>query len=648
MSHHTLSTTRRFSISRKVAFLFSLLILTGVGNWLVLSRTHQQLEGAEKDINATGSLRYLSQQIQVSALSAAIHQKRDAGIEELIEAFERNLNHLEARGVAAGSQSGQAISRLLPALADVRSVWAAYRSDIRHFLELPPSRKDAAAVLPRLTQMAGDVLGHADHATSVLTEHVTEIKRETSATLTRAALADLAIMLAAFFVTRRQIVHPLRRLADASLRFAGGDYSTRTGFRAHDEIGQVSEAFDHMAEQTQKHIEVIAADLQEIRQKQADLNKLSKAVENSPASVMITDAEGTIQYVNPTFVDMTGYSFDEAVGQKPSLLKSGATPPETYRELWRTIRSGAVWRGEIMNRRKNGELFWEKTLISSVRNELGEITHFVAVKADVTARKRAEKELREINSSLEQRVADRTRRLEEAYKEQASFSYAVSHDLRGPLRAIHGFAHAMEEDCAGCTKSTSLQHLKRVQKASIRMSHIIDDLLALGEIGKTTLQAGPVNLSEIAGSVLEWLAAQHPERKVDIEVADDIVANGDPRLLRIVLENLLGNAWKFTANRNEARIAFGCVEEGGTRTLFVRDNGAGFNMNYASQLFKPFQRLHTSVEFEGTGIGLATVHRIIARHGGRIWANSSPDEGTTFSFTLPDPAEEGADFLTPE
>lgn len=252
----------------------------------------------------------------------------------------------------------------------------------------------------------------------------------------------------------------------------------------------------------------------------------------------------------------------------------------------------------------------------------------------MTARRQAELELLELNSNLERRVADRTRRLEDAYKEQEAFSYSVSHDLQTPLRAIHGFAHAMAEDCKDCPKTESLAHLKRVQNASIRMSQIIDDLLSLGKVGRMKLHPQPTNLSELARSVLKTLADQEPQRKVEIEIADGIVARGDPRLLHIALENLLSNAWKFAAKRDVARISFGSLEENGETTYFVRDNGAGFSMDYADMLFKPFQRLHSPSEFKGTGIGLATVHRIITKHGGRIWANAETGKGATFFFVL--------------
>lgn len=469
----------------------------------------------------------------------------------------------------------------------------------------------------------------------VLIGHVSEIKQEAVRDMGRLAVIDLAILLLAFIGTRRQIVIPLRQLADVSVQFAGGDYEVRTKYHSHDEIGQVSEAFNYMADQTQQHISMIASDLDEIRQKQEDLNKLSQAVENSPASVIITHIDGTIQYVNPTFTEVTGYSYYEAVGQKPNMLKSGAMPPNIYKDLWRTIQAGEIWRGELMNRRKNGGLFWENTLISSVRNEQGEITHFVAVKEDITARKETEQKLLELNSHLEKRIADRTRRLEDAYKEQESFSYSVSHDLRAPLRAIHGFAHAMAEDCQGCEKTDALEHLKRVQNASLRMSQIIDDMLSLGKISKQVLRVEPTNLSELANSVLETLAAHDPSKQFETVIGNDLIADGDPRLLKIVFENMLNNAWKFTAKQDIARIAFDAIEKDGEKVFFVRDNGAGFNMEYANNLFKPFTRLHSADEFDGTGIGLATVHRIITRHGGRIWAEAENGKGATFFFTLP-------------
>ena len=634
MPDHQLASTGRYSISRKVVALFLLLVLLAGTNQFVTHRAQQRLTGVEQDINATGRLRYLSQQIQASVLGAVMTQSWNGDTAQLIAEFDVRLAAQEKHVVEMDRQSDAKAAKRLPDIAAVNSAWAAYRLDVLSFLDARPEPGAAAAFLPRLAQGAQKVLDRADQATNSLAEQAGEIKREVAVWLDWLAAFDLAILLAAFFAIQRRVVHPLRQLAEASLRFAGGDFNARTEYRANDEIGLVSEAFDHMAEETQEHIRVIAADLQEIRQQQATLEKLSKAVENSPASVVITDAKGTIEYVNGTFTRVTGYAYDEAVGQNPRMLQSGRTSPDTYKALWQTILSGGVWHGELMNRRKNGELFWENTYISSSRNEQGEIAHFISVKEDVTQRRQAEQELLFLNINLEKRVAERTRQLENAYMEQEAFSYSVSHDLRAPLRSIHGFAHAMAEDCSGCSKTESLGHLKRVQDASVRMGQIIDDMLSLGEVSKGELHASDVNLSKKARDVLAGLAQHDPGRKVGIEVADDVIVRGDRRLLRIALENLLGNAWKYTAKQESAHIAFGATEVDGRQVIYVRDNGAGFDMSYADKLFKPFQRLHGPSDFKGSGIGLAIVHRIITRHDGCIWAQAEKGKGATFYFSL--------------
>lgn len=228
--------------------------------------------------------------------------------------------------------------------------------------------------------------------------------------------------------------------------------------------------------------------------------------------------------------------------------------------------------------------------------------------------------------------------LERANQELDAFSYSVSHDLRAPLRAIDGFSRIVIGEYGELFDERGRHFLGRIRKATERMSSLVDDLLTLSKISRTPLSAGPVDLSSLAQQVVADLRARDPERVVDIEIDAGIEGRGDGRLLRVVLENLLGNAWKFSAKRDGARIEFTRELVDGRPAFVVRDNGAGFDMSYAQRLFTPFQRLHSANEFEGTGIGLATVHRVIERHGGRIWADSAPDRGATFRFTLGDPA----------
>ena len=235
----------------------------------------------------------------------------------------------------------------------------------------------------------------------------------------------------------------------------------------------------------------------------------------------------------------------------------------------------------------------------------------------------------ELLSGLEARVAERTEQLEAANRELESFSYAVSHDLRAPLRSIKGFSQILVED-HGLALAEGKHHLDRICAATTRMNNLIDDLLRLSKLARSEPARGELDVAELAREILEELRHDSPGRCVETVIAAALPANGDPRLIRVVLENLLGNAWKFTSKRPAARIEVGSRDG----AFFVADDGAGFDAAYASKLFLPFQRMHTVAEFEGTGIGLATAHRIVRRHGGRIWADAAPNRGATFFFTL--------------
>jgi signal transduction histidine kinase len=249
-------------------------------------------------------------------------------------------------------------------------------------------------------------------------------------------------------------------------------------------------------------------------------------------------------------------------------------------------------------------------------------------------REHAEIALRQVNATLEERIAERTRSLEQANRELEAFSYSVSHDLRAPLRAIAGFTDLAIESAAGRLDEESRRYLDRVRAASRRMSTLINDLLDLSRIARSELTRGAVDLSSLAEEIVGELRSEDPARTVHVTIEPGVVANADRGLVRILLANLLGNAWKFTSRRPDATIEFGAVSEHGIRRFFVRDNGAGFDMAHAHKLFTPFQRLHSEREFSGTGIGLAIVRRIAERHGGDAVARSSEGAGTTIVFTL--------------
>jgi signal transduction histidine kinase len=269
-------------------------------------------------------------------------------------------------------------------------------------------------------------------------------------------------------------------------------------------------------------------------------------------------------------------------------------------------------------------------------------------------RLQADLEIRNLNASLEERVQQRTAQLKLANEEMESFCYSVSHDLRSPLSAVDGFASLLEQSVEALPEPMAQKgqhYLKRVRAGVVQMGELIDALLSLARLARAPLRHDRVDLSALAHSVLTNFREREPGRMLEAQVESGLIATGDNRLLRQVLENLLGNAWKFSAGVPVTRIDFGSeADANGDRIYVVRDNGAGFNMAYAQKLFGPFQRLHSPSEFEGTGIGLAFVQRIILRHGGRIWGESVPGHGATFRFTLGhlDPSETVAETPTPD
>lgn len=291
----------------------------------------------------------------------------------------------------------------------------------------------------------------------------------------------------------------------------------------------------------------------------------------------------------------------------------------------------------------------EKARLADVqKGDLNILEDFAAEKARLESTQKAvlniledfdteKNKVEQINREMAREIAERKlaeEALEAANKELEAFSYSVSHDLRAPLRAIDGFGQALLEDYAGRLDAEGRNYLERVRAGAQRMGTLIDDLLKLSRVTRAELNLEEVNLSVLAQEIAEGLRWREPQRQVEFDISPGLRARADARLLRIALENLLGNAWKFTGRRAEARIEFGATVRDGRPAYFVRDNGAGFDMAYAGKLFGAFQRLHGTTEFPGTGIGLATVQRVIHKHGGLVWAEGAVDQGATFYFTL--------------
>ena len=281
--------------------------------------------------------------------------------------------------------------------------------------------------------------------------------------------------------------------------------------------------------------------------------------------------------------------------------------------------------------------------------EAGEVKGFYGLFFDVTKQEQGRIEIERLNRDLDQRVKDRTAELTAANRELESFAYSISHDLRAPLRGIDGFSQMTLEEYGDRLDEQGRGYLERVRAAAQRMGHLIDEILELSRVSRLAMRRERVDLGRLAAEVLEEMRLAAPGRAVEVSFAADCLAQGDPRLLRVLLQNLLENAWKYTRKTAHARIEFGRETAGGETAYFVKDNGVGFDMNYADRLFAPFQRLHDPKEFEGSGIGLATVARVVHRHGGRVWAEAEPGQGATLRFTLsggaymPTPSPESSD-----
>jgi PAS domain S-box-containing protein len=363
-------------------------------------------------------------------------------------------------------------------------------------------------------------------------------------------------------------------------------------------------------------------------------DKFRYLFDNSVVGKSITRPSGEVE-VNKAFCDTIGYTQDEFRAKKWQEVTHPDDIELTQKGVDQLL-SGA--RNSIrFNKRffhKNGSVVWVDLISSLRRDKEGKPLYLMTTLLDITERVQAEEEIRQLNAELEQRVADRTNQLNAANLELEAFSYSVSHDLRAPLRSLNGFSSILLENYSGRLDEQGKHYLARIQENTQRMETLINDLLKLARVTRSDFNRQRVDLSALAHAIAADLKTQYPGRGVKFEIAADLVVHGDGHLLKIALENLLGNAYKFTGQRVQAIIQVGAFEQNEEQVYFVRDNGAGFNMDYANKLFGAFQRLHSEKEFPGTGIGLATVQRIINRHGGRIWVESEVDQGATFYFTI--------------
>jgi PAS domain S-box-containing protein len=311
--------------------------------------------------------------------------------------------------------------------------------------------------------------------------------------------------------------------------------------------------------------------------------------------------------------------------------------PRLVEAMGRAEQRGEPFDIELPFKTARGNARWVRVISRPHVEEDGRVVEVAGSFQDITERKETERAIRDLNARLEQRVRERTAELEASMAELETFSYSVSHDLRAPLRGIDGFSKALMEDYGEALDDRARGYIERVRSAAQRMGRLIDDLLQLSRVTRKPVERTRVDMSQLAASVGEELQATWPGRRVELSIQPALSARADPGLLRIALANLLDNAFKFTSKHEGARIEVGALpaSNAGATTFFVRDDGAGFDMEYSGRLFTPFQRLHTTSEFEGTGIGLATVRRIVKKHGGEVWAEAAVEHGTTVYFTLP-------------
>ena len=408
--------------------------------------------------------------------------------------------------------------------------------------------------------------------------------------------------------------------------------------RATQQTAEALNSVRAINDQLEERVLKRTADLQQTNAVlRASEERLRLLVENvKDYAIIMLDADARVVSWNVGAERIKGYRTDEIVGQHFSRFytKEDVERGKPERELAVAVAEGRFeevgWRV-----RKDGSQFIANMILTVLRDDAGRLRGFAKITRDITAHKQADEKIRKLNDELEQRVTERTAQLATANKELEAFSYSVSHDLRAPLRGIDGFSQALLEDYGSSLDTQAQDYLARIRAGTQRMAQLIDDMLLLARVTRAVLRRESVNLSTLVEEILAELRRQDPARHVECKVAPNVLAECDPDLIRQVLQNLLDNAWKFTSKSTLAHIAFGVTCDGAAPPVYcVADNGAGFDPAYADKLFGVFQRLHAATEFPGTGVGLATVRRIVRKHGGEVRAESQPGKGAAFFFTL--------------
>lgn len=438
-----------------------------------------------------------------------------------------------------------------------------------------------------------------------------------------ALLVILSGGLIAIMVSRK-LSRPIERLVEDVNIIAEGDLNHAVrpapGFELSNLSGSIQVMVDRLKAQ--------------IRQCETSEERFMELVQLLPQGVFETDLNGNVTFANPIAFEVFGYDpedFENGINIFDILAPAGQM---LARERFREILAGKRSQGsEYTGIRKDGSMF-PIMVYTAARKEEGAVTGMRGTIVDISHLKKVEEEIRKLNAELEDRVAQRTSELEYATREMEAFTYSVSHDLRGPLRAIDGFSHIISESASTGLDERELHCIDVIRQNVVLMDSLIDGLLALSRMGRQELKRERISPEPLVREVVAEVLNQAPDRKIDVTIGTLPECNADPVMLRQVFANLIGNAVKFTRKTDNARIEIGAFFRDSRAVYYVRDNGAGFDMKYVNKLFKEFQRLHRPEEYEGSGIGLAIVDRIIRRHGGKIWAESEPGKGATFYFFL--------------
>jgi PAS domain S-box-containing protein len=424
-----------------------------------------------------------------------------------------------------------------------------------------------------------------------------------------------------------------------TLRRRAEEIAQKKAFQIPEHLESLSiEATRQMLHELRVHQIELEMQNDELRRTQAELEaaraRYFDLYELAPVGYFTLNEQGLILEVNLTAATLLGVVRGALVKK---LLTKFIFPEDQdiyYRHRKLLFETGAPQVCELRLVKKDADPFWVR-IDATAAQDVDGTTLCRATMIDITERKQIETEIRKMNDELEQRVRGRTAQLEASNKDLEAFSYNVSHDLRTPLRSIEGFSRALLEEYRENLDETGKNYLDRVCEAAKRMGRLIDDTMKLSRVARFDFQCEAVDLSRMVRVIAEANQKTYPDRAVNVIIREGIIVQGDPYMMKIALGNLLDNAWKFTGKAAQPRIEFGKTVKDDEAAYYVRDNGAGFDMTYVDKLFGPFQRLHTAEEFAGTGIGLATVKRIINRHGGHVWAEGEVGKGATFYFTLP-------------